>query len=57
MTTSTKFTKRSKKLSDDLSKNHEQRIRYRKRLQEDKEREEELKDFIKDNNGTTPRLW
>jgi hypothetical protein len=35
-----------KTVSEDLSKNHEQRIRYRRRMQEDKEREKELKEYV-----------
>lgn len=31
--------------SDDLSKNHSDKVKYRKRIQEDREKEKELKEF------------
>jgi hypothetical protein len=44
-------------LNDDsmLSKNHKMRIGYRKRIQEDKEQELELKEYLLEN-GTTIRV-
>lgn len=46
-----KSEKKTKKkgIDDDsvFSKNHHRNIKYRKRLQDDKEREQELKEFIK----------
>jgi hypothetical protein len=48
-------TKKREK-NDDLSKNHSQRIAYRKRVQDDKERDEELKEYLKDTDGANPRV-
>ena len=45
MTKSVKREKREK--SEDLSRNHEQRIKFRKRLQDDREREKEMKEWEK----------
>lgn len=42
-----KFEKSKKKAkNEDLSRNHEFRIKYRKRLQDDMEREKELKEWL-----------
>ena len=47
-------TKKSEK-NQDMSLNHSKSVRFRKRIQEDKEQEKELKEFIDGNNPTIPR--
>ncbi len=54
MTASNTFTRKSRKeKNDDLSKNHQYKIKYRKRVQEDKEKEEEVKEYQKNNADST----
>ena len=45
---STKKFKNKDEKSEDLSKNHHKRIRYRLRLQDEKEAEEEIKHYGND---------
>ena len=47
-----------KEKSDDLSKNHDVKLRYRVRKQMEQEKEQELKQFLKEQNaGTTIQDW
>ena len=41
---------KSKERSEDLPKNHQRNIRYRERVQNDKEADDEIRDFIKRTN-------
>lgn len=41
---------KNKERSEDLSKNHQRNIRYRERIQNDKEADDEIRDFIKRTN-------
>ena len=53
MTDTNTFSKRSTKKNEkneDLSKNHKRSIRYRLRIQNEKESKEELKDFYNEQD-------
>ena len=52
-------TKKPERLKDDsvFSKNHNHSIKYRKRIEEAKEKEQEVKEYLKDKDGTPPRMW
>ena len=40
--------------SEDLSKNHKRKVRYRERLQNDKEADDEIRDYIKRKDDGVP---
>lgn len=54
-----KKPEKQRKESDDsvFSKNHSHAIKYRKRVQEDKEKQEEVEEFLKGKeDGTSPGM-
>ena len=56
--TNTKKHVPSKKNEDSagLSRNHAKDVKYRKRVQEEKEAEEEIKDYVEDDTAN-PRVY
>ena len=46
-----------KKENEALSLNHGKDLKFRKRMQDDKERDEELKEFLKEDDNKSPRVW
>ena len=57
MTNTKKKTLSRKKENDSgLSLNHSKDVKYRKRVQEEKEAEEEIKDYVEDDTAN-PRVY
>ena len=56
--TNTKKNVPSRKNEDSagLSRNHSKDVKYRKRVQEEKEAEEEIKDYVEDDTAN-PRVY
>lgn len=52
LNTSTKNFSRKKEKNEDLSKNHSKSIRFRIRVQKDKEAKDEIKEYIDDTFRT-----